>query len=1313
MKKLVLITMCYFTIVLVNAQTEVELPNVIPPSLNAQTFLKYGEFPVSNYTGVPYITIPIYTIKLKDISVPISISYNASGIRVDEEASRVGLGWVLNAGGLITHTIMGRHNDFEGDAYFNENLFSDITNIYPSPMGFQQYTVGAYNSDFPLSNLNKTDFYKSLVAETSDCEVAYDLAPDVFNYNFMGYSGKFIFSHSGKIIKEKEDNLKIEITEIYPAVIAFDDARKKTIKSWKITAPDGTKYEFNQTEQCWLPPFTSYFSHNSSFYLTKIETINGIEINFSYKKQNIGIYNRLGGISQQDNINGNRSGNIVDTIINFAQYDIVYLDKITYPNGQINFNYQFDREDLQKEARLDNITINNMGSNIVKWNFEYSYFTTNKITDNVVTFNEITKALFYNNEYYNDNWKNKRLKLNGLYCDNKNEHYGFLYEETELPSKLSTAQDHWGYYNGSNNQYLIPHFKQNISQVSGVIDVKSSGLYQNREPSEQHNQAFILRKITYPTGGKTEFIYETNKYKADNFENDPYKKDFMYLSDGNGNNNGALIKTTPPLQNAGNDWNTSENFYISGANFRETKEIHIYFRIWINKNRYNDMQDYTNRILHLSILDNNNNTVWYYDYDVYQIPSHLSENYFAEKSWTKTLGVGNYKLKAAGSLIYCIDSLHFFNSFDTYPEEYITTHPVGIGGGLRIKEIKSYNNNGYFAFGKRYRYTNDDSTSETQTSGKLMFYPRYRKAYNIVSSEGLRGGGYSVGYSKVFVSDIDNNGHILGKTEYEYINKPDKNLYYCENGILYKHGDGNAIPYPTWDDETIWDGYSSPTTTWGIEVKSKDINPYGVGAYRYTENGTIIKEIIYKNYEKQVETTYNYLMLGGHYNIVWGLIKSGIVPYQNGLCWGNSSFINWVDPNIAVLQTYIYGENIALGYFYPALQPYNIILNRKTTKKRENEQEIETIEEYSYNDKNLLTQSSVTTSNSATQTTKFLYPFDLTSNSAANVYNKMTAKNILAPYVKKYTYLEPQNKVISGESRTFAEYSAGNSKFYKPQSISYILQDGANITDFDSYWKQKMSFSYNDYGKVLTTIDSKSGFSTIYLWGYNNQYPIIKIENATLQQIKKLGVDEKYWKSAVKSFSISDFLRYSGLIYAKTDVLNKIYTELAALLKVPENSPVDALVKFDGCTEIKTEEEFNKMHEDFVLLSAASAGADGKSDSIYLSINDLVVIGRQVSFTSAALLDRKLLDFEQLTSGTAAETAEIKALGETLRGALTEAWVWTYTYKPLVGITSIIDPHGVSTYFEYDSFGRLKNTKDSDLKLLQEYQYNYQQIANQ
>lgn len=232
MKKNILII---FLLVTSAVFAQVNIPDVIPPSPNAQTFLKYGDFPVSNYLGIPDIDIPLYNISLKDISVPISISYNSSGIKVDEEAGRVGLGWALNAGGIITHTIMGRYNDFQDEVYFNsfsENNLSDLTGIYPYPLGFTKYTIGSYSSPLPFNcpNITKYDFWCGLSGDDPSCG-GVELAPDLFNYNFMGYSGKFIFSHSGNIIKEKEDNLIIELT-------SQDNINPAILKSWKITTPD-------------------------------------------------------------------------------------------------------------------------------------------------------------------------------------------------------------------------------------------------------------------------------------------------------------------------------------------------------------------------------------------------------------------------------------------------------------------------------------------------------------------------------------------------------------------------------------------------------------------------------------------------------------------------------------------------------------------------------------------------------------------------------------------------------------------------------------------------------------------------------------------------------------------------------------------------------------------------------------------------------------------------------------------------------------------------------------------------------------------
>jgi YD repeat-containing protein len=47
---------------------------------------KYVEVPVSPYTGVANISVPLYEIKSRDISVPITISYHGGGNKVGEEA---------------------------------------------------------------------------------------------------------------------------------------------------------------------------------------------------------------------------------------------------------------------------------------------------------------------------------------------------------------------------------------------------------------------------------------------------------------------------------------------------------------------------------------------------------------------------------------------------------------------------------------------------------------------------------------------------------------------------------------------------------------------------------------------------------------------------------------------------------------------------------------------------------------------------------------------------------------------------------------------------------------------------------------------------------------------------------------------------------------------------------------------------------------------------------------------------------------------------------------------------------------------------
>ncbi len=61
----------------------------------------------------------------------------------------------------------------------------------------------------------------------------------------------------------------------------------------------------------------------------------------------------------------------------------------------------------------------------------------------------------------------------------------------------------------------------------------------------------------------------------------------------------------------------------------------------------------------------------------------------------------------------------------------------------------------------------------------------------------------------------------------------------------------------------------------------------------------------------------------------------------------------------------------------------------------------------------------------------------------------------------------------------------------------------------------------------------------------------------------------------------------------------------------------------------------------------------------------------------------------------------------TVKQTSTAGAVTTYTYKPLVGVTSKTDPHGETIYYEYDSAGRLSKIKDKNNQIIEEYNYHY------
>jgi hypothetical protein len=88
-----------------------------------------------------------------------------------------------------------------------------------------------------------------------------------------------------------------------------------------------------------------------------------------------------------------------------------------------------------------------------------------------------------------------------------------------------------------------------------------------------------------------------------------------------------------------------------------------------------------------------------------------------------------------------------------------------------------------------------------------------------------------------------------------------------------------------------------------------------------------------------------------------------------------------------------------------------------------------------------------------------------------------------------------------------------------------------------------------------------------------------------------------------------------------------------------------------------------------------------------------------------AQVEQYVANLQTLSNGNNEQNL-INALND-LRTALPNAMVTTYTYKPLIGISTVTDPKGNKQTYHYDPFNRLQYVKDKDGNILSENQYHY------
>ncbi|AUP78995.1 RHS repeat domain-containing protein [Flavivirga eckloniae] len=1159
MGKLVLSIVMLLTVSILFGQ---ELPSIIPPSPNAASLAQYADVPVSKYTGIPSLSIPLYTLKSGKIELPLSINYHASGVKVAQEASWVGLGWSLNAGGNITRQVRGV-DDFE-------------------PRGFP------YVDEYNPSELNGFEFFEKYKLDNPS-----DTEPDIFYYNFFGYTGKFFFE------KQTANGHIIYATPIdqNQLIISYNIHTKE----WIVTDGNGWKYylgnkNLNVIERTLnagssrFVPITSdrlVFGNkliDTAWYLTKVLTPEGDEMKFLYKE---GHFTSLSQVSHRQELY-ELYGSVGDggQLKYFASQQVtydVYLSQIICNNGIASFSTSH-RADMRVAdgssigpKRLSHITIkdSNLNSKTIKeFEFQHSYFNQSKLgTDN-------------EHDYL-------RLKLDAVQEKSGNSElppYEFYYNTTALPDKGSYSVDYWGFFNGANNnlstlttnrerlnidEYLgsnTPFLTYNkpraqrdavrtlipsTNRLGGGRNLGGA----NRFSNPSYVKSAILERIKYPTGAQKDFTYEVNEFENDLGET-------LGAIDG-----GHPLRVTKSVTDYGSDTPASSKqttFWIFNIPPYHIQKVHLDVNIsngtWYNINDFSIFDDIE------VVLENSHTGKKIISFKPDSLERMKSGGFYTQVEIT--LPAGFYRMRVNNAehdripLTMTVKYLDPFKYFPPgppdfhkpgkIPEEIDKSSPDKIGAGVRIKTIKTKDASGLIS---EENYSYDDELGIT--TGLLMtkvinhYHSTNYRLYNTLNlppitisknylvrtsgsvvAMGSSAQGNPVGYSKVKVT---HTGTVEGSSffsEYFYNNKP---------SVVREEVYLSGVPY---------------------------FAPYS--------NGQLLKEKHYNSLGKLVsEKSFKYSQREqSKISIEVGILDIGyfrdLLNPPNSLDHIPSSYIGYAPYHIRSEWWHLDKEK---GTIYD-VNGNNPVAN---------------VTNYIYHSEIHKLPTEINTTNSKGEVLKTLnsYPSDKPTGVGipSLVYNKMVEQNILSPVIKQETF--KNDVLLTTKANVFNNWD----NVILPKSV----KTGKGTNDLED----RIEFvKYNNTGKILE-VKRTNGAPTCYIWGYKGEYPIAKL----------------------------DGVHYSAI---STSIISNLQT-----------------------------------------LSNAD---DDRTVDIINSNGLITKVGKEGSLREAL---------------------------RNLRNSLPNAMVTTYTYDPLIGVTSLTDSKGYTTYYDYDEFNRLEFVKDADGNLMSENKYNY------
>ena len=446
----------------VSGQTNYKLADesVVPPSPTSLVYQKYTGGTPDLSTGAATLSFPLYEVRVGDWSLPFSLQYRSTGIKVSATAYPAGYGWTVLPGLRVTRTIRGR-----ADLWYDR----EIRDVASCTFSYDKLTV--YDAIHGSHGLPDSDMV--------------DSQHDIFTVSLPDETCHFILveDNGGYRAETVNSLLKIEIV-----------GTKGT--GFKITDGRGIIYWFGDDSTTPGFAFTEYVDgrYPTSWMLRKVVLPGtGNEVTLTWCEENgSGLGN---GFWLGSHVIKDKKPSLYDTDTNPSYEDatdlgtlegmydypiLLMLKQVNFPGGKVVFNYESSYVPL-----LTTMIVSNSSNKTVR----------------SATFTYGTSGLQHR--------LLKNLKLSG------DGTYSFTYYNESTGFSNIYAQDWWGYYNGKPNTSLSPQISLRVYPGEFAPGQYQIFGYADRSIDAAAMKTNSLKRVTYPGGGYTEFTYEPHSFDGE------------------------------------------------------------------------------------------------------------------------------------------------------------------------------------------------------------------------------------------------------------------------------------------------------------------------------------------------------------------------------------------------------------------------------------------------------------------------------------------------------------------------------------------------------------------------------------------------------------------------------------------------------------------------------------------------------------------------------------------------------------------------------------------------------------------------------